>query len=63
MGMNREQLIKDRKQVFKTNDFPDFPPSDGICWSCHEDIIPHYGNNWPVAKITGCPICHRSYCD
>ena len=44
-----------------------FAPSDGRCWSCMEKITE--GDRGITVEslgewiITGCPYCHRSYCD
>jgi hypothetical protein len=45
---------------------PMFAPSDGRCGWCHGDIdgkgrysVEEAGSG----MITGCPICHRSFCD
>lgn len=35
----------------------------GICWSCGGDLVAYYGEAWATAQPTGCPLCHRSYCD
>jgi len=60
------------------NSYPDFAPADGVCWACHENIyIPkihrqadgsYYVTGVDTKKagvelITGCPHCHRTYCD
>lgn len=37
-----------------------FGPTDGICWSCNKQIFSLYTED---AEITGCPFCHRSFCD
>lgn len=42
---------------------PDFAPVNGICYSCRRNLIEHYGPKWETKYITGCPFCHRSYCD
>jgi hypothetical protein len=42
-----------------------FTPLDGRCWSCQTDLVEHYGVDRFAAgiNITGCPKCHKSYCD
>ena len=57
------------------NKAPYFAPEDGRCYKCHANIYEkshlHDGSvSWGItiesagAKlITGCPHCHRSYCD
>ena len=61
----REQFIKNQEKYCKENDAPFFMSRSGICYSCKQDIIPKL-----IAKgedgnylVTGCPLCHRSYCD
>jgi hypothetical protein len=39
---------------------PHFAPHNGICWSCRRDI---YSELDGTSYVTGCPFCHRSYCD
>lgn len=48
----------------KENNLPLFAPYDGVCWACRRNIyeiisIEGAGNH----LITGCPLCHRSYCE
>lgn len=44
-----------------------FAPSNGICWNCGRDIAE--GDAGITLEqlgdyiITGCPYCHRSFCD
>ncbi len=44
-----------------------FAPSSGVCWKCHQNIAE--GENAITLEklgdyiITGCPHCHRSFCD
>ena len=44
-----------------------FAPNDGVCWNCHRDICE--GDKAITVEslgdyiITGCPYCHKSYCD
>ena len=47
---------------------PHFAPRGGLCWNCGNNIyteIDHgtYKTGISVEIITGCPHCHRSYCD
>lgn len=45
---------------------PHFAPSNGICWSCGQNIYSEKGFSVEYAGkrlITGCPFCRRSYCD
>lgn len=59
------KAIVAQKQYCKDNKAPHFAPEDGFCWSCGKQI---YANGRSVKYasenlITGCPHCHRSYCD
>ena len=57
----------------KEKGYPHFAPMGGRCWNCNEDIyteIDHGGYKTGISVekagstlITGCPHCHRSYCD
>ena len=44
-----------------------FAPVNGVCWNCHKNIAD--GENAITLEklgdyiITGCPHCHKSYCD
>lgn len=45
-----------------------FMPGDGICDFCHKDIVPSIANStkWRTGnaeQVTGCPLCHMSYCE
>lgn len=59
----RERIEAQRK-LCKETDFPMFAPQNGFCVSCHHQIFTekhdHRARNEPM---TGCPVCHRSYCD
>lgn len=58
-------LMKRRKTEFpeKWPKAPDFCPSNGRCYVCGHDFVDECGERFPTAFITGCPKCHRSYCD
>ena len=68
----REATIAQYEYCAKKN-YPHFAPSGGLCWKCGNNIyteINHgtYKTGISVEKasselITGCPHCHRSYCD
>jgi len=49
--------MEKQKKYCKEKGVPMFAPIDGICWSC-KNKIPDRGDK----HITGCPLCHRSYC-
>jgi len=75
-AMYREFLLKDgdvnnvnikiraQAEYCELNDAPHFAPSTGLCWRCRKQIY----NKISIIQaanslITGCPYCHRSYCD
>ena len=39
---------------------PHFAPANGVCWSCGRQIYEELDG---TSFVTGCPFCHRSYCD
>lgn len=56
--------IEAQRKLCKETDFPMFAPSNGFCWSCHKQIFTERHDYRARNKhITGCPECHRSYCD
>lgn len=63
---NIEESTKGQKEYCENHELPHFAPSDGICWSCHRQIYDEDRISVEEAKselITGCPVCHRSFCD
>ena len=67
------EAVKGQKEYQLAKDFPDFAPADGKCWNCGRNIYSPIKNGkhtsgYSVERasttlITGCPHCHRSYCD
>lgn len=71
---NIRRAIAAQKEYCKDNKAPHFAPEDGFCWSCGKQIYADYpsvyGTDWGISTedasaelVTGCPHCHRSYCD
>jgi len=57
-------LLKLQADYCKRTGLPDFAPKNGICYSCHRQIYQYISEKKASTElITGCPICHRSYCD
>lgn len=62
-------------KLIKEKEYPSFPPSNGQCWSCGKNIYDKikstHGDHFVgitvesagKSLVTGCPHCHRSYCD
>ena len=58
------KAIAEQKQYCKEHHDPHFAPQDGFCWSCGKQIyVNGYEDRASSELITGCPHCHRSYCD
>jgi len=64
------ECVQKQKQLCKEKNYPHFAPNSGICWKCNRNIYQNYiiGDRISHGKsgeefITGCPHCHRSYCD
>lgn len=56
--------IEAQKQFCRENKAPHFAPEDGFCFSCGKQIYTRKNiNSARNELITGCPHCHRSYCD
>lgn len=62
-----QKAIEAQKKYCKDNNAPDFANLvSGNCWSCNRNIFQKGGISVEKASnqlITGCPFCHRSYCD
>lgn len=56
--------IASQEKYCKDNHDPLFAPQDGFCHSCGKQIyVNGYEDRASNELITGCPHCHRSYCD
>lgn len=70
---DKQKAIKAQKEYSETTRNPHFAPHDGNCWACRMNIYDKktkgdHEHGITVEKagnqlITGCPHCHRSYCD
>ena len=61
----KEQFIQNQEKYCKENNAPFFMSRSGVCNCCRRNIIPiliEKGNDGSKL-VTGCPLCHRSYCD
>jgi len=64
--ITREEFIANQKKHCKEINTPFFMPRSGRCDWCGRDIIPaliEAGNDGSKRVVTGCPLCHGSYCD
>lgn len=62
-------------KLCREEEYPHFAPFSGTCWDCNRNIYTKiYNERWntnsgisvekaSTSLITGCPHCHRSYCD
>jgi len=70
---NIEFSVRYQKEYCESRKFPLFAPENGVCWNCrkniYEEIKGQYGftgydtERAMLSHITGCPHCHRSYCE
>ncbi len=60
----RREAIEKNRQGRKLGE-PNFNPHDGYCHYCDTDLVLYFGTQkWAGGlSLTGCPKCHRSYCD
>ena len=58
----RGELIKAQADLCTSKSLPMFMPENGYCYRGH-DIIGVRGERLRTEVITGCPVCHRSFCD
>ncbi len=66
MTYDVEQAIIAQAKYIDVNELPFFSPRNGICFACRRQIYADGGYSVESAStelITGCPWCHRSYCD
>lgn len=68
-GLNEEdkevlEKIQAQKNYCQENKVPYFAPGNGICWKCRKQVYNAITmESASTQLITGCPYCHRSYCD
>jgi len=55
---NLDNMMAKQREYCRKNGLPFFAPYNAICWSCGR-IIPDTDSY----HITGCPYCHRSFCE
>jgi hypothetical protein len=60
----KAEKIAAQKKFQEEKNYPDFTPSNGVCWSCHGQIYDRITfEEAGTTLITGCPHCARSYCE
>ena len=57
--LDRDALLAAQKRLCAEEGYPHFAPSTGIC-RCGADIV---DEGWATSHVTGCRVCHRSFCD
>ena len=57
--LDRAGLLRAQKRLCERGGLPHFAPYTGIC-RCGADIV---DEGWATGHVTGCPKCHRSFCD
>lgn len=55
-----DRRIELNKSLCATSSVINFGPTNGICWNCKKQIFEVLSGE---STITGCPFCHRTYCD
>lgn len=64
-----DECIKNQDIIVKEKGYPYFAPGNGTCYRCNRNIYQNYMIEGKVSKghgnefVTGCPHCHRSYCE
>ena len=64
--ITREIFVVNQEILCHKRSAPLFMPLNGVCYNCGSDIISALikrGEDGSKELITGCPICHRTYCD
>ena len=60
----RREKTKLQEEYAKSIGAPCFISISGYCWSCGRDLLEYYSDDaLSKSLITGCPYCHRSFCD
>ena len=69
-GYDRRAAILAQDAYCMARGLPRFAPSDGVCWYCGDQIYTpsRRGGGITVEEagsriITGCPHCHKTFCD
>ena len=63
--------METQKAFCKEKGWPHFAPPSGVCSSCGKNVYQNYETDGKVTwgwvgdrgLVTGCPHCHRSFCD
>lgn len=65
MEMTAAEKFEAYKKHCKEQGLPNFVPSSGKCFGCHREVFADYETKGadPDDFVTGCPHCHRTFCD
>ena len=65
--MTNEEKYKKYSEWCRSKNLPNFVPPSGKCFSCHQPVFEEteHTAGYPEEGefITGCPHCHRTFCD
>ena len=60
----RPAKIEAQDKYCKTKHLPNFTPSGGLCWHCGKNIYDSITLEQAGSElISGCPVCHYSFCE
>lgn len=57
----RDTVLSSYIRECEQTGFPQFVSSKGYCWSCGYDLVDT--ESMSMKSTTGCPKCHRSFCE
>lgn len=58
----RDKILEANHKHFEESRKPHFHPYNGVC-QCGFDFVEKYRDRYIGMGITGCPSCHKSYCE
>lgn len=57
------QLVHNQAKFCRDRGYPMFLPSNGFCYRCNANLAEHISEeDSKRTLITGCPVCHISFC-
>lgn len=67
-----DQCRENQSELCEKKGYPEFAPAGGTCYQCGKDVYQNYliGTQSKISNgydgttlVTGCPHCHKSFCD